>query len=150
MPENGPQLCRDSIAGFPLHAPIRQAFPKLLSKWKRNTKFCVYKQLYEERMSAKTVVRDCAQQRVVTGIWIGREKERGFNLGLGCSCGGKEPVGMGTVVGTLGSLRAGAKYLEAEGDKEVGEDGYGLGGPENSLVLSATLLRGKSCLLLSL
>ena len=57
---------------------------------------------------------------------------------------------MGTVVGTLGSLRAGAKYLEAEGDKEVGEDGYGLGGPENSLVLSATLLRGKSCLLLSL
>ena len=65
----------------------------------------------------------------MTGIWIGREKERGFNLGLGRSCGGKEPVGMGTVVGTLGSLTAGAKYLEAEGDMEVGEDGCGLGGP---------------------
>ena len=129
MPENGPQLCRDSIASFPLHAPIRQAFPKLLNKWKRNTKFCVYKQLYKERMSAKTVVRDCAQQPAVTGIWIGREKERSFNLGLGRSCGGKEPVGMGTVVGTLGSLTAGAKYLEAEGDMEVGEDGCGLGGP---------------------
>lgn len=108
----------------------------------------MYKQPYKERMSAKTVVRDCAQQLAVTGIWIGREKERGFNLGLELSCGGKEPVGMGTAVGTLGSLRAGARYLEAEGDKEVGEGR--VGGPENNLVLSATLLRGKSCLLLSL
>ena len=57
-------------------------------------------------------------------------------------------MGLGTAVGTLGSLRAGARYLEAEGDKEVGEGG--VGGPENNLVLSATLLRGKSCLLLSL
>lgn len=50
----------------------------------------MYKQPYKERMSAKTVVRDCAQQLAVTGIWIGREKERGFNLGLGRPCGGKK------------------------------------------------------------
>lgn len=148
MPENGPQLRRDSIAGFALHASIRQAFPKLLSNWKGNTKFYVYKQLYEERMSAKTVVRDCAQLLAVTGIWIGREKERGFNLGLGRSCGGNEPVGVGTAVGTLGSLRAGVKYLEAEGDKGVGGDGRGVG-PQRAGLLSQPHCLGEnhaSCL----
>lgn len=34
--------------------------PELLNKWKGKTVFCVYKQSYKERVSAKTVLRGCA------------------------------------------------------------------------------------------
>lgn len=80
------------------------------------------------------------------GIWMRRGKEGCFNLGLGSSLEGKEPVGMGTVCGTPVNPRARGRYLEVEGGRRWEKVEMAVGGPENNLALFA-LFRAKLSLL---
>lgn len=109
----------------------------------------MYKQLYEERMSAKTV-RDCAQLLAVTGIWIGREKESGVLTLAGRSCGGNAACGNGDSCGDSRQLES---RSEVPGSRE-GRQGVGRGwtrvGPQRAGLLAQPHCLGKSCLLLSL